>query len=389
MIPLADRITSSSKKSYGMYDSAQRLEATGVDLIHLEFGRPIFDTPAHIKQATIDALNQGDVHYGEMPGSSAFRRAIQAKLADFNGLEVGLEEILVTNGLTQASFAAFFALINPGDEVILLEPYYPQHIGKIELAGGKPVMVPLDKANNFAIDAAAIEAAITPRTRMIVLVNPANPTGRVYTRAELQSLADIAIRHDLAVVSDEVYEMITYGDCRHISIASLPGMKERTISLFAFTKAYAMDGWRLGYAVADKALMPGLMTISTSAVTHVNTFIQAGGTAALTQSQEPVFEMVAEDEARRDIVVQALNQMPGVTCASPEGTIYAYPDITATGLGSQEIAERILEEAHVVVESGAFYGPAGEGHLRLCFGSETTERVALAMERLTRFFNTL
>ncbi|MBT0670756.1 pyridoxal phosphate-dependent aminotransferase [Novosphingobium profundi] len=372
-----------------MYDSAQRLEATGVDLIHLEFGRPIFDTPAHIKQATIDALNQGDVHYGEMPGSSAFRRAIQAKLADFNGLEVGLEEILVTNGLTQASFAAFFALINPGDEVILLEPYYPQHIGKIELAGGKPVMVPLDKANNFAIDAAAIEAAITPRTRMIVLVNPANPTGRVYTRAELQSLADIAIRHDLAVVSDEVYEMITYGDCRHISIASLPGMKERTISLFAFTKAYAMDGWRLGYAVADKALMPGLMTISTSAVTHVNTFIQAGGTAALTQSQEPVFEMVAEDEARRDIVVQALNQMPGVTCASPEGTIYAYPDITATGLGSQEIAERILEEAHVVVESGAFYGPAGEGHLRLCFGSETTERVALAMERLTRFFNTL
>lgn len=389
MIPLADRITSSSKKSYGMYDSAQRLEATGVDLIHLEFGRPIFDTPAHIKQATIDALNQGDVHYGEMPGSSAFRRAIQAKLADFNGLEVGLDEILVTNGLTQASFAAFFALINPGDEVILLEPYYPQHIGKIELAGGKPVMVPLDKANNFAIDAAAIEAAITPRTRMIVLVNPANPTGRVYTRAELQSLADIAIRHDLAVVSDEVYEMITYGDCRHISIASLPGMKERTISLFAFTKAYAMDGWRLGYAVADKALMPGLMTMSTSAVTHVNAFIQAGGTAALTQSQEPVFEMVAEDEARRDIVVQALNQMPGVTCASPEGTIYAYPDITATGLGSQEIAERILEEAHVVVESGAFYGPAGEGHLRLCFGSETTERVALAMERLTRFFNTL
>ncbi|GGD72548.1 pyridoxal phosphate-dependent aminotransferase [Croceicoccus mobilis] len=389
MISLADRITSSSKKSYGMYEQALRLEAEGVDLIHLEFGRPIFDTPDHIKQATIDALNAGDVHYGEMPGSTAFRSAIRDKLARFNKIDAGLDEIIVTNGLTQASYAAFMALVNPGDEVILLDPYYPQHVGKIELAGGRPIMVPLDRDNDFAIRADWIEQAITPATKMIVLVNPANPTGRVYSHEELAAVAEIAVRHDLAVISDEVYEMITYDGAEHVSIATLPGMRERTISMFAFTKAYAMDGWRLGYAVADKALMPGLMTISTSAVTHVNSFIQAGGQAALEQSQEPVREMVEEDRARRDIVISALAAMPGVTCPAPQGTIYAFPDITGTGIASQELAERILHEAHVVVEAGSFYGPVGEGHLRLCFGSETTERVALAMERLKAFFSSL
>ena len=389
MTRLARRVTQTSKKSYGMYEQALGLAAAGVDLVHLEFGRPIHDTPAHIKQATIDALLAGHVHYGEFMGERAFREALAIKLRNFNGIEAGIEEILVTNGLTQGSFAAFMALIDPGDEVILLDPYYPQHVGKIELAGGSIVTVPLDAADNFSIRADWIEAAVTPATRMIVIVNPANPTGRVYTHAELSTLAAVAIRHDLIVVSDEVYEYITYDNQRHVSIASLPGMAARTVSMFAFTKAYAMDGWRLGYTVAAPALMAGLVKISTSAVTHVNSFIQYGGLVAVTGDPGPAIAMVADDRAKRDLVVQRLNQIPGVRCPSPEATIYAFPDITGTGIPAQALAERILHEAHVVVEAGSFYGAGGEGHLRVCFGAESTPRIEQALDRLSRFFNDL
>jgi aspartate aminotransferase len=389
MPTLARRVTDTSKKSYGMYEQALRLSATGADLIHLEFGRPIHDTPDHIKQATIEAIRAGHVHYGEFMGERAFREALAVKLHDFNGLDVGPSDILVTNGLTQGSFAAFMALIDPGDEVILLDPYYPQHVGKIELAGGKIVTVPLDAADNFAIRADWIEAAVTPRTRMIVIVNPANPTGRVYSEAELAGLAEVAIRHDLVVVSDEVYEYITFDNARHVSIGALPDMAERTISMFAFTKAYAMDGWRLGYTVAPPALMNGLVKISTSAVTHVNTFIQYGGLAAVTGDAAPTLAMVDDDRRKRDLVVQRLNQMPGVRCPAPEATIYAFPDISATGILAQTLAERILNEAHVVVEAGSFYGAGGEGHLRVCFGAESFERIEIAMDRLSRFFNAL
>ena len=268
------------------------------------------------------------------------------------------DEILVTNGLTQASFAAFMALLDEGDEAILLEPYYPQHIGKIEMAGATPVMAPLDAGNGFSIRRDLIEPKITARTRVIALVNPCNPTGRVYSRDELQVIADLAMEHDLTVISDEVYEQIVYDNARHTSIASLPGMKERTITMVAFTKAYAMDGWRLGYLAADASFIPALMKITATEVTHVNTFIQHGALAALTGPASVLEEMVADDQRRRDLVVSRLNQMPGVVCPNPEGTIYAFPDIRGTGLGAQEAADAILEKTGVVVESGRFYGGA-------------------------------
>lgn len=385
----AQRLTSGSKKSFGMYDEAAKLDAQGVDLIHLEFGRPHADTPDHIKQATKAALDAGIVHYGDFRGTLSFRQALVKKLRDFNKLDYGLDEVLVTNGLTHASFAAFMAAIDPGDEVILLDPYYPQHIGKTELAGGKVVIAGLDKANDFAISKEKIAEKITDRTRMIVLINPANPTGRVYTREELQYVADLAIEHDLLVLSDEVYEYITYDNAQHISIASLPGMRERTITCFAFTKAYSMDGWRVGYVTADAKLMPAILTIAMTDVTHVNVFVQEGARAAVEGPQDAMLAMVEADRRKRDIVVQALNQMPGVTCATPEATIYAFPDISGTGRSSQDIAMAILKEAHVVVEAGSFYGRAGEGHLRVCFGSESEARVTEAMQRLSRFFNAL
>ena len=367
----ARRLAAGSKKSFGMYDAACKLDAEGVDLIHLEFGRPHADTPDHIKEATKAALDAGIVHYGDFRGTLSFRKSLVRKLRDFNGLDYGVDEVLVTNGLTHASFAAFMAAIDPGDEVILLDPFYPQHVGKTELAGGKVVIAELDKANGFAISRENIAAKITDRTRMIVLVNPANPTGRVYTREELQHVADLSIEHDLLVLSDEVYEYITYGGARHVSIASLPGMRERTISCYAFTKAYSMDGWRIGYLAADSRLMPAILRVAMTDVTHVNVFVQEGARAAVDGPQDGMQAIVEADRRKRDIVVQALNQMPGVSCVEPEGTIYAFPDITGTGFNSQDLAMRILKEAHVVVESGAFYGPGGEGHLRVCFGSES------------------
>ena len=386
---VARRISETSKKSFGMYARAAALGAAGDDLIHLELGKPIHDTPQHIKEATIAALREGKVHYGDLQGEACFRDALAAKLRSFNRIDASPDEVLVVNGLTQASFAAFMALVDPGDEVILLEPYYPQHVGKIELAGGTCVTVPLDAEQNFSIRGDWIEAAVTPRTKMIVLVNPCNPTGRVYTREELEAVARIAVAHDLFVVSDEVYEYITFDRAEHVSIASLPGMAERTVSMYAFTKAYAMDGWRLGYLAADASLIPALMKITANEVTHVNTFIQYGGLAAVNDGDAAVAEMVADDQAKRDKVVRALNQMPGVRCARPEGTIYAFPDISETGWASQALADALLDKARVVVEAGSFYGRAGEGHLRVCFGSVTHAELDQAMERLSRFFNTL
>lgn len=383
---LAKRITGTSQKSFGMYEQAARLQGDTSDLIHLEVGRPDADTPVAIKQAAADALMRGEVHYSDLRGVPALREALAAKLRQQNKLDAGPDDVLVTNGLTHASFAAFFAILDEGDEVILLSPHYPQHIGKIELAGAHPVLVPLNKEQGFAIDAQAIEAAITPRTRMVVLVNPANPTGRVYRRSELEALAQLAIKHDLVVVSDEVYEDITYDDAEHISIASLPGMQERTVSMFAFTKSYAMDGWRIGYLAAPAWLMPGLLKITANDVTHVNTFIQAGALEAVVGQQEALRGMIADDDAKRRLMLQRLNAMANVSCAHVEGTIYAFADVRATGVPSQELAERLLNEARVVVEAGSFYGPQGEGFLRLCFGSASYEQIEQAMDRLQLFF---
>ncbi|SFH27287.1 aspartate aminotransferase [Palleronia marisminoris] len=382
----ARRITQTSPKNFGMFARAMK---AGGDLIHLELGRPVEDTPEHIKEAAIAALRTGHVHYSDLQGLPELRAALSERMRNENGLDLSPDEILVTNGLTQASYAAFTAFLDPGDETILLSPHYPQHIGKIEMAGGIPVFAPLDAADSYSIKRGLIEPKITAKTKLIALVNPCNPTGRVYTRSELQILADLAIEHDLLVLSDEVYDRIVYDGATHVSIGALPGMRERTITMSAFTKAYAMDGWRLGWLACDASLMPGPMKVTTSEVTHVNTFIQHGGLAAVTGPPGILAGMVDEDRARRDLVVARLNQMPGVICPSPEGTIYAWPDISGTGLGSQMLAERLMEEAGVVVEAGSFYGPEGEARLRICFGAQTLEMLEVAMERMSRFLNSL
>lgn len=382
----ARRITETSPKNFGMFAKAVQMKG---DLIHLELGMPAEDTPQHIKDATIAALQAGHVHYSDLQGIPELRDAIADKLRRQNAMDITADEVIVTNGLTQASFAAFMAFLDAGDEALLLAPYYPQHIGKAELAGAKVTIAPLDAANGFAINRTLLEPHITAATKVIALINPCNPTGRVYTRAELQIIADLAQEYDLLVLSDEVYEEITYDNAAHISIASLPGMKERTISMFAFTKAYAMDGWRLGYIAADQSLIGPMMKITTNEVTHVNTFVQHGALAALTGDPAILQGMVDRDRERRDLVVSRLNQMPSVTCAPVEGTIYAFPNITATGLTAQDCADMLLAATGVVVEAGSFYGDAGEGHLRVCFGCADMDVLREAMDRMQRFFNDL
>ncbi|HUE12270.1 MAG TPA: aminotransferase class I/II-fold pyridoxal phosphate-dependent enzyme [Steroidobacteraceae bacterium] len=383
MSRIAERITSSSPKSFGMYAKAALADQAG--LIHMELGQPAHDTPPHIKAATIAAITAGHIHYSDPPGIAPLREALAHKLSSINGIAVTAGDVVVTNGLTHASFAAFFAIINPGDEVILLDPYYPQHVGKIELAGGRVVTAPLDAEHGFSIRAEWIEEKVSARTKAIVLVNPSNPTGHVCRRDELDALAGIALRHDLIVIADEVYEYNVYGG-QHVSIASLPGMAARTISLYAFTKSYAMDGWRLGYATAAPDILSAMSKVTANDVTHVNTFAQYGALAAITGDPGVLKHMVDDEKVKRDFLVAALNRMPGVACPLPEGSIYAFPDIRGTGHDSQTLADRLLTEARVVVESGAFYGAGGEGYLRICFGSQSLQVIKEAVSRLDHFF---
>lgn len=384
----ASRMTSQARKGFGMYEVAARLQQSGADVIHLEVGRPSSDTPAHIKQAAKAALDAGIVHYGELQGLAPLREALAARYNHLYGVPYSANEILITNGVTQASFAAFMATIDEGDEVIVLDPYYPQHNSKVTLAGGTVVPVRMQDVDGvYRLDAAAVDSAVSKKTKMIVLINPSNPAGTVFTRDELQTLAEIAERHDLLVLADEVYEFITFDGHRHVSFASLPGMKARTVTVSAFTKAYAMDGWRIGYAAAPEPLITELRRVTMNSTTHPCVFAQEGALVAVTAPQDCVRQMVAEDRRRRDLVVRSLNKVPGIRCAAPQGTIYALPDVSGLKRSADDLAMHILSEVHVAVESGTFYGACGAKHLRICFGSEPYERVAEAMDRLSRYFS--
>jgi aspartate aminotransferase len=327
----ADRLASQADKSFGSYLAAAELQRKGADIIHLEVGRPSFDTPHHIKEAAKRALDEGFVHYGDLQGEKDLREALANKLRDYNKIEVDADEVLLTNGLTQASFATFMATLNEGDEAITFEPYYPQHNKKIELVGAKVVTAPLNKKAGFRLDPDALEKAITSKTKLIVFVNPANPVGTVFTKEEVATVGEIAAKHDLLVMTDEVYDYV--------------------------------DGWRIGYAAAKREFIDGVMKVTLNETTHPCVFAQKGACAGVVGPQDCVSEMVAEDQRRRDLVHRRLNEMPKVTCHLPEGTIYAFPDFGAYGMPSKQLADELLREVHVATENGTFYGATGEGHL--------------------------
>ena len=382
MIHPANRMKTLAGSSMNRYGLVRELMRKGVDIVNLDAGRPSFDTPLHIKEASKAALDQGVVHYGDLQGSLRLREALVKKLKNYNKIDVESNEVLITNGLTQASFSSLMAYLNEGDEVILFEPFYPQHIKKIELLGGKPVPVILKHEDGYKFDPKEVERKITSKTRIIVLVNPVNPTGRVFSYEEISALADITIKNDLLLITDEVYEYTLYDGHKHISIASLPEMRERTISLYGFTKTYAMDGWRLGYVVAKDEILDNIKKIALQETAHPNVFAQDGAVAATEGPQDCVREMVSEYNRRRELLCKRLNAIPNISCKKPEGAMYAFPDFTAMNKSSNEIADELLKEAKVATNPGILFGPSCEGFLRLCFASTSYERIEEAMNRI-------
>ena len=363
-------------------DKARALKAQGVDVIDLGGGDPDFITPAHIRQAAIDAMNAGDTHYVASPGIPALRKAIAAKLRDDNGIEVeAMGGVVVTPGGKQALFEAAMALIEPGVDVLLPEPTWVSYAPMVELAGGRVVPVALDPDDTFTITYDRLSAAATPASRVIIICSPNNPTGRVLTGDELQAIADIARERDLLVFSDEMYEKILYDGHTHTSIATLPGMAERTLVFNGMSKAYAMTGWRLGYVAGPKPLIAEIEKVHSHSATCATSFVQAAGVVALTGPQEFIGEMVTAWDRRRRAVSTGLSNVKGIVCPPAEGAFYAFADLRETGMSSVEAAEVLLREAHVAVTPGAAFGESGEGHVRLSFATGD-EALAKAVERI-------
>ncbi len=363
-------------------DKARQLKAQGVDVIDLGGGDPDFITPEHIRQAAIDAMNAGDTHYVASPGTPALRKAIAAKLREDNGVEVdALGGVVVTPGGKQALFEAALALVEPGVDVLIPEPGWVSYVPMVELAGGRAVPVALDPDDRFRITREALDAAVTPASRIIIICSPNNPTGRVLESDELQALADFAIANDLLVFSDEMYEKIIYDGRTHTSIATLPGMAERTLVFNGLSKAYAMTGWRLGYVAGPKPYIAEIEKVHSHSATCATSFVQAAGVAALTGPQDFIGEMVEAWDRRRRAVSSGLSAIKGIECPPAEGAFYAFADIRGTGMTSTEAADLFLREAHVAVTPGNAFGDSGEGFVRLSFAT-SDDLLASAVERI-------
>ncbi|MHB1414047.1 MAG: pyridoxal phosphate-dependent aminotransferase [Chloroflexota bacterium] len=368
-----------------VFEKTARLERGGARIVHLEIGRPDFDTPSHIKEAAKQALDDGHVHYTSNYGLPELRAAIADKLAAEKGLHVSPDdEVIVTVGATEAIHLVVSSLLDPGDEMLVPEPSWPNYRNTALWVGAVPVSVPLREEQGFELQADDVVARLTPRTKLLAIVSPANPTGSVISQKNLLALAEVAREHNLAVLADEIYERIVY-DVPHVSIASLPGMADRTITINGFSKIYAMTGWRLGYMAGPRALLAPIVKMREYVTSCPNTFAQYGAVAALRGPQEPAAAMVAEFRRRRDRLVAGLNEIPALSCPVPHGAFYAFPNVRRFGLSSAAIADFLLERAHVAVVPGSAFGPAGEGYLRLSYASSYDSLVE-AVERMKEAF---
>lgn len=384
---LANRVKNATPSpTLAVSDKARQMKAEGIDVIDLGGGDPDFITPQHIRQAATDAMNSGDTHYVASPGTPALRRAIAEKLKTDNGLEYDPNgEILVTPGGKAALFEAAMAMVEPGIDVMVLEPAWVSYAPQIELAGGNVVSVPTSPDHNWAVTEATLEAHVTPNTRAMLINSPNNPTGHAMTEAELSAIARFAAGHDLLVWTDEMYEKIIYDGRTHVSIAALDGMKERTLTFNGLSKAYAMTGWRLGYVAGPKQFISKMATIHSHAVTCATSFAQAGGVAALTGPQDFIGEMVLAWDRRRRLMSEGISAISGLSLEPAEGAFYAFVDGRETGMSSTDLAAKMLQEAHVAVVPGIAFGESGEGHLRMSFATGD-EALATTIERLTKLF---
>jgi aspartate aminotransferase len=360
---------------------ARALEATGREVIHLEIGEPDFDTPRHVSEAAARALlDEGATHYTAATGIEPLREAIVDDVRRWKGIDTTPEQVVVTPGAKPIMFYAMLALVDDGDEVIYPNPGFPIYESMARYVGGTPVAAPLREANDFRMDVEEVASLITPRTRLLVLNTPHNPTGSVLTDEDVRRLAELAVEHDLVVLADEIYGRLQYTG-QPLSIATLPGMAERTITLDGFSKTFAMTGWRMGYGILPEWLVPAFSRLVINSVSCTNAFAQAGAIQALTGSQAEADAYRAEFIARRSLMVDGLNAIPGISCRMPHGAFYAFPNISTFGRTSAQIADHLLYDAGVCGLAGTAFGVHGEGYLRFSYAN-SRENLGLALERI-------
>jgi aspartate aminotransferase len=362
---------------------ARALEATGRSVIHLEIGEPDFDTPANVRDAAKRALDDGWTHYGPPLGLPALREAIAADATARKGFAASPDRVVVTPGAKPIMFYAIETLVEPGVEVIFPDPGFPIYESMTRFCGGTPIRLPIRQEHDFRIDLDELERLITPRTRLLILNSPANPTGGLFTRADVERIGELVLRHDLTVLADEIYGRIVY-EGEHVSLASLPGLAERTIVLDGFSKTYAMTGWRLGYAIVPEPLLGPFSLMIINSVSCTSSFSQMAAVEALTGPQGAVEAIVEEFQARRGLIVDGLNAIPGIACRMPAGAFYAFPDVSETGLDGPAFTERLLDETGVCVLSGTAFGQIGRDHIRISYAN-SRENLTEALGRIRTF----
>jgi len=367
--------------AYEVLSKAQALEAEGRDIVHLEIGQPDVPTFDNVAGAGIRAIQEGRTRYNPPRGLAELREIIAEDAGRRRGIDVDPREVVVVPGAKPMLFFPTLTLVEPGDEVIYPDPGFPTYAAMIKVAGGVPVPVTLREETGFAFDLDAFDELVSDRTRLIVINSPSNPTGGVLSKDDLQHIAAAAQRHDAWVLSDEIYMRLTFDGTEAPSIAALDGMREQTIICDGFSKTYAMTGWRLGYGVMPADLADRLALLLTHSVGCTATFTQYAGVEALSGPQEQVNAVVAAYQRRRDRLVAGLNRMSGVSCQTPQGAFYAFPNVSSFGKSSSWIADYVLEEAGVAVLPGTAFGAGGEGYLRLCFAN-SMERIDVALERM-------
>lgn len=357
-----------TESAFAVLARARQLEEQGHDVIHLEIGEPDFDTPRHVSEAAFAAVRAGHTHYCPSAGLPEFRSAIATELSRARGIEIPAERVLVGNGAKPFLFFVILAVCGPGDEVVVPDPSFPIYESAIRWAGATPVPLPLREERNYGLNPEELDGRLSERTKLVILNSPHNPTGGVIDAEDLDAAAAMIARTRAWVLSDEVYSRLLY-EGSFASIASVPGMLERTVVLDGLSKTYAMTGWRCGYACVPKRLVEPLTRFFVNSTSCVPPFIQHAGIAALQGPQTQVNEMLEEFRARRDLLTAGLNDLPGVSCRTPHGAFYAFPNVSALPITAERLAARLLEEAGVAVLAGSAFGAAGAEHLRLSFAN--------------------
>ena len=378
-----------TESAFEVLARARALEKQGKRIIHLEIGEPDFPTPPHVVEAGQRALGEGWTKYGPTPGQPELREAIAAYISRTRRVKVGAEHVCVVPGGKPIMFFSLIALLEPGDEVIYPDPAFPIYESMIRFLGAVPVPVPLAESRGFSFDLQTLSDRLSPRTRMVILNSPANPTGGVTPQADLVAMADLLRDRDLIILSDEIYSRIWY-ETEPSSIASLDGMLDKTIILDGFSKTYSMTGWRLGYGVMPVWLADAVTQLMVNSNSCTASFTQRAGLAALEGPQDCVTAMVAEFRLRRDAIVEGLNQIPGFRCRLPAGAFYAFPNVEGTGMPSKDLADLLLTDAGVASLNGGAFGQYGEGFLRFSYANslpnilEAIERIKAVSDRWTR-----